>query len=109
MQLTIAATQQTFENPQIVQSLAVCGLRECRRMISCNGQSDFARSALDPATVKRENNLLTLRIVSSLSFHELNPFVTPPTLSVSCSLNVCWICIEFCHRIVFVCHSFSDC
>ena len=32
--------------------------------------------------MNRENNFFSLGIISSLSFHELNPFVTFPALSV---------------------------
>ena len=88
MQLAVTGIQEALKNPQVMKSLAVRGRSECGRMITCGCQSDFACASLNPATMNRENNFLSLRIIGSLSFHELTPFVTLPALSVCDSFNI---------------------
>ncbi len=74
MQVTVGGIQETFENPQVVESLAVRGRSECGGMITRDCQGDFACPSLNAAAMNRENNFLGLRIVGRLGFRELTPF-----------------------------------
>ena len=98
MQPTVFLRQQTFEQPEVVDTQAVDGWQQGRRMEARRGEGYLACAGLDASTMDGHDNLLRFRIVGRLFFDDLLPLVPQPPFAIGRAFEVVRVVVESGHR-----------
>jgi hypothetical protein len=98
MQPAVFPGQQTFEEPEVVETQAVGARHQGRGMQARRGEGDLACASLDAATMDGHDNLLRFRIVGRLFFDDLLPLVPQPPFAIRRAFEVLRVVVESGHR-----------
>src|SRR4029453_2672341 len=98
MQPAVFLGEQTFEEPEVVETQAVGGWHQGRGMEARRGERDLAGAGLDASTMDGHDNLLRFRIVGRLFFDDLLPLVPQPPFAIRRAFEVLRVLLESGHR-----------